>query len=105
MTDDQNQDPKVKMVIEPGAFDNFEGTQEELNELIENLTRMAESGELLELSEPLDLEEMFVEDPETAFKIAQKMGLLDDLVDEDGNEVTYDMIRDELAQERKRSLN
>ena len=31
-----------------GCFDEFDGTQEELNELIAQITELAESGELLE---------------------------------------------------------
>lgn len=44
---------KLKIVFEPGAFDDFEGTQEELDELIAEITRMAESGELLTMGVPL----------------------------------------------------
>ena len=46
----------LKIVFAPGCFDNFEGTQEELDTMIAELTRMAESGELLEKSQPVDLE-------------------------------------------------
>lgn len=38
----------IKLTFAPGAFDNFEGTQEELDELIATLQQMAESGELIE---------------------------------------------------------
>ena len=47
-----------KIVFAPGCFDNFEGTQEELQELIAEIHRMAASGELLANSEPLDPDEM-----------------------------------------------
>lgn len=46
----------VKIVFAPGCFDSFEGTQEELDAMIAEITRMAESGELLEKSQPLDLD-------------------------------------------------
>jgi hypothetical protein len=36
--------PKVTFM--PGCFDSFEGTQEELDDLIKQITEMAESGEL-----------------------------------------------------------
>lgn len=39
---------KFKIVFEPGAFDGFEGTQEELDELVAEITRLAESGEIFE---------------------------------------------------------
>lgn len=32
----------------PGCFDSFEGTQEELDELVAEIHRMVDSGELLE---------------------------------------------------------
>jgi hypothetical protein len=37
---------KMKIEFAPGAFDQFDGTQEELDALVAELTRMAESGEL-----------------------------------------------------------
>lgn len=48
-------DPK-KVVIEfaPGCFDDFDGTQEELDGLIEEIKRMAESGEMFEESIPIE---------------------------------------------------
>jgi len=45
---------KIKIEFAPGAFDSFDGTQEELNKLIAEIHRMAESGELLEQSDDLD---------------------------------------------------
>jgi hypothetical protein len=47
---------KITVEFAPGAFDSFEGTQEELDELIAEITRMAESGELSENSRPIDFE-------------------------------------------------
>lgn len=48
--DKDNEQPKLKIVFAPGCFDDFDGTQEELNELVAHLTELAESGELLENS-------------------------------------------------------
>ena len=42
MTDKKK--PEIKFV--PGCFDGFDGTQEELDEFVAEITRMAESGEL-----------------------------------------------------------
>jgi hypothetical protein len=39
-------DKKIRIEFAPGAFDDFDGTQEELDELMTELERMAESGEL-----------------------------------------------------------
>lgn len=55
--------PGVKFL--PGCFDNFDGTQEELDDLVKAITEMAESGELMEnaieltdeLGNLIDLEE------------------------------------------------
>ena len=51
----------VKIEFAPGAFDQFEGTQEELDEFIAELHRMAESGELEEHSQSLDDDEAWQE--------------------------------------------
>ena len=45
---------KVHITFAPGAFDNFDGTQEELDALMAEVQRLAESGELEEMSVPLD---------------------------------------------------
>jgi hypothetical protein len=49
-------DKKIKIEFAPGCFDNFDGTQEELDELMAEIIRMAESGEMFEQARPLDLE-------------------------------------------------
>lgn len=48
---------KPKIVFAPGCFDNFEGTQEELQELIAEIHRMFASGEVFANAQPLDEEE------------------------------------------------
>jgi len=51
----------LKVVFDPGCFDNFEGTQEELDEFVSQIQAMAESGLLFENSVELtdeDLEEL-----------------------------------------------
>ena len=45
-----------KVIFEPGCFDSFEGTQEELEELMAEIVRLAESGELEENARPIDLD-------------------------------------------------
>lgn len=64
-----NEDKKLKIEFAPGAFDDFEGTQEELEEMIAEITRMAESGELFEQSTPVDFDELLEDNPEWAEKI------------------------------------
>ena len=50
-------DKKIKVEFAPGCFDNFDGTQEELDELMAEIIRMAESGEMFEQARPLDLQD------------------------------------------------
>ena len=45
---------KMRIEFAPGAFDTFDGTQEELDALVAELERMAESGELEENSVALE---------------------------------------------------
>lgn len=59
-----NEDSKVKIVFAPGCFDTFEGSQQELNEFIAELNRLAETGELFEQSRPVDLDNLSEEDAE-----------------------------------------
>ncbi len=73
---------KIKINFAPGCFDNFEGTQEELDELVAQITQLAESGELLERSRPLDL---------------------DELAQEEGDEIA-DLLFDQINQTENRKL-
>jgi len=52
--DDNNEQPKMKIVFAEGCFDDFEGTQEELDELVAHIQELAESGELFEKATPID---------------------------------------------------
>jgi hypothetical protein len=62
-------DKKLKITFAPGCFDNFEGTQEELDELIAEIQKGFESGEFLTKSKPLDVDELMDEDPALAAKL------------------------------------
>ena len=46
----------MKIVFAPGCFDSFEGSQEELDQMIAEITRMAESGELFEKAQPVEFD-------------------------------------------------
>jgi len=51
-------EPKdLKIEFAPGCFDNFEGTQEELQEMIAMLHQMVADGTLDENSTPVDLDD------------------------------------------------
>jgi hypothetical protein len=43
----------LKIVFAPGCFDQFDGTQEELDELIASIHQMVKSGEILDKSTPV----------------------------------------------------
>lgn len=46
MAGDDDQDDGFKVVFAPGCFDGFEGTQEELDALVQELTQKAKDGSL-----------------------------------------------------------
>lgn len=45
---------KIELVFAPGCFDNFEGTQEELDELIAEIKASFDSGDFLSKAVPLE---------------------------------------------------
>lgn len=49
---------EIKVEFAPGCFDDFNGTQEELDSLVEEINRMAQTGELFENAHELDFEEL-----------------------------------------------
>jgi len=57
----------------PGCFDNFEGTQEELDEMVAEIQRMFDSGEMEANSQSIDIDELIEEDPDVAEKIFQAL--------------------------------
>jgi hypothetical protein len=62
-------DKPVKIEFAPGCFDHFEGTQEELNELMKEITEMFSNmtpEELKAQSRTVDLEEL-IEDGDIEF--------------------------------------
>ncbi len=69
----KHMDKKIKIEFAPGCFDSFTGTQEELDELIAEIQKMAESGELFEKSNPIDMDELIDEDPDFAEAILRQL--------------------------------
>jgi hypothetical protein len=57
MSDINDLSKKIKIIFAPGCFDDFEGTQEELDKLIKELEAKLSDGSFLEDSEPLELSE------------------------------------------------
>jgi hypothetical protein len=56
----------LKIEFAPGCFDNFEGTQEELDEMIAEINKMFESGEREANATTVDFDSLIDEDPELA---------------------------------------
>lgn len=50
-------DQKLKIVFADSFFASFDGTDEELQELMQEIQRQVETGEFFENSEPVDEEE------------------------------------------------
>lgn len=86
----EEQRKKIKIEFAPGCFDNFEGTQEELDELLAEIRGMIESGELFTEARHLDMNELMEEDPEFAMHLMERIGAA---------------TREEYEEDRKRNLN
>jgi hypothetical protein len=69
-----NKDKTPEIIFAPGCFDNFDGTQEELDEMILEIQRMVESGELFENSQPVALDDLDNDDLEA---IAEQLEILE----------------------------
>lgn len=57
-----NKKPEIRFA--PGAFNEFDGTQDELNSLMAEIKNMVESGKFLEESKPVDMDALRESDPE-----------------------------------------
>ncbi len=55
---------KLEVVFAPGCFDDFEGTQEELDELVAEIRALVDSGEIFEKSNPLNIDNLSDEEIE-----------------------------------------
>lgn len=73
------EEKKLTVTFAPGCFDSFEGTQEELDEMIAMIESAVANGELLEDSEELS-DEVFEELPDDV-----KQQILQTLEEEFGN--------------------
>lgn len=65
------EEKKLKIEFAPGCFDSFEGSQEELDQLIKEITRMVESGELHEKSRQIDFDDPTEDDLEAIEHLSQ----------------------------------
>jgi transcription antitermination factor NusG len=82
---------KKDIVVEfaPGAFDDFEGTQEELDQLIAEIHEAFASGEALEESIPLSDEEFDELPDDVKVQLMQSLSALS----EDDEAVNYEVKR------------
>ena len=71
----KNKKKTPEVVFAPGCFDDFDGTQEELDELMLEIVRLVETGEIGEQSREVDIDELVDEDPELAEKLLQSIAL------------------------------
>lgn len=67
------EEKKPEIIFAPGCFDSFEGTQEELDELVAEIQKLVDSGELFENSRPLDIDELIEQDPELAKQLSDQL--------------------------------
>jgi hypothetical protein len=81
MTDEKK---KLDIVFMPGCFDDFEGTQEELDEMMAEIQRLAETGEIFEKSIPVDLDDFLEELSEEELK-----EIIEDLGEEESTTKRY----------------
>ena len=68
----------LKVIFDPGCFDNFDGTQEELDEFVKQIQEFAESGLLFENSVDLTDEDIEELDEETRQQIIRALERGDD---------------------------
>jgi hypothetical protein len=68
-------DEKKALTLEfaPGCFDGFEGTQEELDDLMAEIQRMFDSGEMEANATPVNIDELIEEEPEYAMRLMQAL--------------------------------
>lgn len=64
---------KPELVFAPGCFDNFDGTQEELDELLAEIQRLVDTGEIFEKSKPLDPDTLDDEELEMLAKVLDSL--------------------------------
>ena len=51
-----------KIVFADGCFDNFDGTQQELDDLLAEINRMIISGEIFQRAVPLSVDDLDVDE-------------------------------------------
>lgn len=67
----QDEVKELKVEFAPGCFDSFDGTQEELDELMASIKEMFASGEAQKLAKPIDFDSLDPEDAEMLERLAE----------------------------------
>lgn len=67
----QDEVKELKIEFAPGCFDSFDGTQEELDELMASIKEMFASGEAQKLARPIDFDSLDPEDAEMLERLAE----------------------------------
>lgn len=71
----------IEIIFEPGCFDQFEGTQEELDQLINEIRSQFEGKtqeEIEQMGRPVDINEIIEEDPELADALIRRLESTDE---------------------------
>ena len=71
-------DKEIKIVFSPGCFDNFDGSQEELDQLISDIRAMVEDGSLFDEAKILTEDDLEDLPPEVLESIARDMEMMED---------------------------
>jgi hypothetical protein len=71
-------DKPWKIVVADGAFEDL--SQEEIDEIMAEMESMIESGELFENAEPLDMDQLAIDDPELHEKLSASLDMMPDRV-------------------------
>ena len=70
MTNNEDDMKDLKIEFAPGCFDSFDGTQEELDELMASIKEMFASGQAQKLARPVDFDSIDPEDAEILARLA-----------------------------------
>ena len=84
-------DREIKIVFQPGCFDDFEGSQEELDSLVKEIQDMVADGSLFENSKILTEDDLDDLPPEVLASIARDLEIIEDI--------------DSVEEKRNRKLN
>ncbi len=82
---------EIKIVFQPGCFDDFEGSQEELDSLVKEIQDMVADGSLFENSKILTEDDLDDLPPEVLASIARDLEIIEDI--------------DSVEEKRNRKLN